>query len=185
MREARATRLLQCCYHFWPLNLHFFSKSSWSLQATMSTREYFCDCAPRCKKRKRVSRTTFYSHAKFRAKFQAIQEAIPLMDYNAFAEMHGVPTLVPTLSSSSCRHPIEANCDPNDTSHASAGGSVEEDSESDDPSGGCPSGRYWSMEKSVSPASNGPQEDENDGGAGRSDSESSDNGDQVRSLIKL
>ena len=124
------------------------------------------NCAPRCKKRKRVSRTTFYCHAKYRD--------VPLMDCNTFAEMHAskVPTLVPTSSSASCRHPTEANdCN----------------LELEDPSGGCPSGRHpgWSMEKSVSPASNGPQEDGNDGGAGRGGSEPSDNGDQVRSLIKL
>jgi hypothetical protein len=68
----------------------------------MSTQEYFCDCEARCKKRKRVSRTTFYGHARFRA------QPLPLdRDYNDFAAVHGVP-----------HHRTEADLDLG-TSHAS------------------------------------------------------------------
>ncbi|KAF8467141.1 hypothetical protein DFH94DRAFT_779581 [Russula ochroleuca] len=69
----------------------------------MSTQEYFCDCEARCKKRKRVSRTTFYGHARFRA------QPLPLdRDYNDFAAVHGVP-----------HHRTEADLDLDANSHSS------------------------------------------------------------------
>ena len=56
----------------------------------MSTRQYFCDCQAYCKKRKVVSRTTYYDHAKFR---QQLSE-----DFNAFAALHGVEVSTPSSS---------------------------------------------------------------------------------------
>jgi hypothetical protein len=65
----------------------------------MSTQEYFCDCPARCKRRKLVSRTTYYDHARFRLGPHlgpALHE-----DYNAFAALHGV-----SASASSFPDPI-------------------------------------------------------------------------------
>jgi hypothetical protein len=58
----------------------------------MST-QYYCDCPVRCKKRKPVSRTTYYDHARFRQ-----QQQPQLSDYNSFAALH---SLEPSISPSS------------------------------------------------------------------------------------
>ena len=57
---------------------------------TMSTQQYFCDCPARCKRRKAVSRTTYYDHARFR---------LPLSEnFNTFAALHRVEAPTPWSS---------------------------------------------------------------------------------------
>jgi hypothetical protein len=62
----------------------------------MSTRQFYCDCPLRCKRRKLVSRTTYYDHAKFRPQLGLHS------DYNTSAALHGVPA-------SSSSNPISSN----------------------------------------------------------------------------
>lgn len=88
---------------------------------TMSTQEFFCDCPARCKTRKKVSRSTYYNHSKFRLGQHTG------LDYNAFAATHGIPSGVPqadlhSTDQTDLYHPTEAGYDLQDdigTSHAS------------------------------------------------------------------
>lgn len=61
---------------------------------------YFCDCSVRCKRRKQVSRTTYYDHAKFRnpqlRPYEDLDE-----DYNTFAALHGVSSTVTSVTTPS------------------------------------------------------------------------------------
>jgi hypothetical protein len=67
---------------------------------SMSTRQFYCDCPARCKRRKLVSKTTYYDHAKFRPRPQL--ESGLHSDYNTFAALRGVPA-------SSSSNPISSN----------------------------------------------------------------------------
>jgi len=50
--------------------------------ASMPPREYFCDCPIRCKQRKKVSKTTYFDHAKYRN--------LPAENYQDFLMARGV-----------------------------------------------------------------------------------------------
>lgn len=117
----------------------------------MST-QYYCDCPVRCKKRKPVSRTTYYDHAKFRQ-----QQEPQMSDYNAFAAHH---RLGPSFSASSNstigfhspghkRHRLEEedrpgselSADEGPSSHQGHGGQIAADRASGENSNG-PESRY-------------------------------------------
>jgi hypothetical protein len=49
---------------------------------SMPPREYFCDCPIRCKQRKKVSKTTYFDHAKYRNQ--------PAENYRDFLAARGV-----------------------------------------------------------------------------------------------
>lgn len=92
----------------------------------MSTQEFFCDCPARCKTRKKVSRSTFYSHSKYRLAAAGLGQShdMGLGDYNAFAATHNIPSSVPQASfgQTDPYQPTEAGHDLQDdlgTSHAS------------------------------------------------------------------